>query len=205
MPGGDDEGMSIRRVLLSVAVLCVALVATLAVSASAASRKNVELKIGDAVDVLGTKVACFAVKSSGKDGVGCVLWGKGKPLAGSFTVGLAVDGTAVLSKLKPDGSSQQIFKRKPARAAKVYRLGVGDVFGLQVTSKIALGCKIIDVADGAVAPIYQGVKVSCYLATATSPVPNGLGVSISDKFAGVFQFDAKGNVMSNGIVRAQPK
>ena len=146
--------------------------------------------------------------SNGKDGVGCVLWGKDKPLAGSFSVGLAVDGTAVLSKLKPDGSAQQIFKRKPAargRAARVYRLGAGDVFGLQVTSKIALGCKIINVADASVAPVYQGVKVSCYRATAESPLPSSLGVSISDKFAGVFQFDSKGAVTSNGIMRKQPK
>ncbi|HVN60673.1 MAG TPA: hypothetical protein VMT59_05385 [Gaiellaceae bacterium] len=199
--------MHIRRVLLPVALFSVAL-AVLSVSASAASQKSVQLKIGDAVDVLGTRVACFAVRSSGKDGVGCLLWGKDKPLAGSYSVGLAVDGTAVLSKIKADGSSQQIFKRKPAarsRAAKVYRVNVGDVFGLQITSKIALGCKVINVADASAAPVYQGVKVSCYRATAESPLPSSLGVSISDKFAGVFQFDSKGAVSSNGIMRTQPK
>ena len=167
-----------------------------------------QLKIGDAVDVVGTRVACFAVNSSGKDGVGCVIWGKDKPLPGSYTVGLAVDGTAALSQVNADGSSQRIFKRKPqvlGRAAKVYRLGVGDVFGLQISSKIALGCKVINVADASVGPVYQGVKVTCYRATADSPLPNSLGVSISDKFAGVFQFDAKGAVMSNGIIRIQPK
>ncbi len=200
--------MRIMRVLLSVALLSVALVTVLSVSASAASQKAVQLKIGDAVDVVGTRVACFAVKSNGKNGVGCVIWGKDKPLPGSYTVGLAVDGTAVLTKIKPDGSAQQIFKRKPqvrGRAAKVYRVNVGDLFGFQITSKIALGCKVIDVADGSVAPVYQGVKVSCYLATADSPLPNSLGISISDKFAGVFQFDAKGAVTSKGIMRTQPK
>jgi hypothetical protein len=200
--------MGIRRVLVTVALLSVALVTVLAVSASAASQKNVQLKVGDAVDVLGTRVACFAVHSNGKDGVGCLIWGKNKPLVGSYSVGLAVDGTAVLSKIKPDGSAQRIFKRTPqvhARAAKVYRLTVGDVFGLQITSKIALGCKVINVADASVAPIYQGVKVTCYRATAASPLPNSLGVSISDKFAGVFGFDAKGAVTSAGIIRAQPK
>ena len=201
--------MHIRRVLLVVALFSLALVAVFSMSASAASQKTVQLKIGDAVDVVGTRVACFAVKSNGKDGVGCVIWGNSKPLPGSYSVGLAVDGTAVLSKLKPDGSAQQIFKRKPAAsgraAGKVYRLGAGDVFGLQITSKIALGCKVINVADASVAPVYQGVKVSCYRATAESPLPNSLGVSISDKFAGVFQFDAHGAVTSNGIMRTQPK
>ena len=200
--------MHIRRVLLVVALFSVALVTVLSVSASAASQKSVQLKIGDAVDVVGTRVACFAVKSSGKDGVGCLIWGKDKPLAGSYSVGLAVDGTAVLSTIKADGSTQQIFKRKPAvrgRAAKVYRVNVGDLFGLQITSTIALGCKVIKVADASVAPVYQGVKVSCYRATAESPLPDSLGVSISDKFAGVFQFDAKGAVTSNGIMRTQPK
>jgi len=199
--------MHIRRVLLPVALLSVAL-AVLSVGASAASQKSVQLKIGDAVDVLNTRVACFAVHSNGKDGVGCVIWGNSKPLPGSYSVGLAVDGTAVLSKLKPDGSAQQIFKRRPAargRAAKVYRVDVGDVFGLQITSKIALGCKVINVDDPSAAPVYRGIKVSCYRATAESPLPNSLGVSISDKFAGVFQFDSKGAVSSNGIMRTQPK
>ena len=200
--------MGIRRVLLFVALISVALVAVFAVSASAAAQKTVQLKIGDAVDVLGTRVACFAVKSNGKDGVGCVIWGKGKPLAGSFTVGLAVDGTAVLSKLEADGSAHQIFKRKPqerGRTAKVYRLGVGDLFGFQIDSKIALGCRVIEVTEGSVAPIYRGVKVSCWRATSDTPLPNSLGISISDKFAGVFQFDADGAVRPNGLVRAQPK
>jgi len=200
--------MVFRRVVLFGALLSAALVTVLTVSASAASQKSVQLKLGDAVDVVGTRVACFAVKSNGKDGVACVIWGKGKPLVGSYTVGLAVDGTAVLGKIKPDGSSQQIFKRRlesRSRSAKVYKLGVGDVFGLQITSKIALGCKVINVADPSVGPIYQGVKVSCYRATADNPLPNTLGVSISDKFAGAFQFDAKGGVSSNGIIRAQPK
>ena len=200
--------MGIRRALLLGALLSAALAAAFVVSASAASQKTVQLKIGDAVDVVGTRVACFALKSSGKDGIGCVIWGKGKPLPGSFTVGLAVDGTAVLTKLNADGSAQQIFKRKPqtrARTAKVYKLGVGDLFGFQITSKIALGCRVLDITDKSVAPIYRGVKVSCWRATSDTPLPNSLGVSISDKFAGVFQFDAKGNVRSNGIVRPQPK
>ena len=109
--------MAIRRVLLTLALLSLAFVTVLAVGASAASQKTVQLKIGDAVDLVGTRVACFAVKSNGKDGIGCVIWGKDKPLVGSYSVGLAVDGTAVLSKLKADGSAQQIFKRKPQARA----------------------------------------------------------------------------------------
>ena len=63
---------------------------------------------------------------------------------------------------------------------------------------------MLNVTETSVAPIYRGVKVSCWLAT-DNPLPNSLGVSISDKFGGVFQFDADGGVSSNGIVRAQPK
>jgi hypothetical protein len=55
-----------------------------------------------------------------------------------------------------------------------------------------------------VGPIYRGVKVSCWRATATSPLPSTYGLSISDKMAGVFRFDAKGRVTTWGVMRRQP-
>lgn len=193
----------------SLAAAACALVVLTAGPATAASRRTVELRIGDAVDVSGTRIACFALSPGGKRGVGCALWAKGKPVDRSFTVGLAVDGTAILSRLNADGSRFDVFKRRlqgrGASAGKIYRLGIGDLFGLQIDSRVALGCRIIKVTDADLAAIYRGVKVSCWRATATKPLPRTYGVSISDKFAGVFAFDAKSRIVSKGIVRRQPR
>ncbi len=200
--------MKRRTALVSMLVLtALAFSVSATTPAGASSQGTVRLKIGDAVDVLGTKIACFAIKSNGKNGVGCVLWGADKPLVGSYGAGLAVDGTAIVNRIKPDGTSATVFKRKlqsAARTQKVYKLRVGDVFGFPIDSTVNLGCKILNITDSTVAPIYRGVKVSCWLATETAPVPSSWGMSISDKFAGVFQFDAKGNVSPRGSMKRQP-
>ena len=171
---------------------------------TAATQRTVVLKIGDAVDVAGTKVACFAMTSSGKNGMACLLWGNGKPLVQTYGVGLAVDGTAVVKKIKADGSSTDIFKRRLKRASKVYRLGVGNTFGFAINQRVALGCRVLNITNRSLAPVYRGVKVSCWRATATKPLPHTYGISISNKFAGVFAFDAKSRVGKDAIVKRQP-
>lgn len=174
-------------------------------SAGAATRASYPLKLGDAVDVVGTKIACYAITSNKKDGMACVLVGtSGKPVTGSYGAGLAVDGTAVITHLKADGSGDQVFKRKLAASTTVYRVHADDVFGFQISSTVSLGCRVINVTSSLAEPVYQGVKVSCWRATATSPLPNTYGVSISDKMAGVFRFDAKGNTTSWGVLHRQP-
>lgn len=186
------------------AVVLVAVVLAAAGAAGAGTTKTVELKIGDAVDVVGTKIACFAIRSNGRAGVACVLWKGSDPAVGSYGVGLAVDGTVSLNRIGRNGTATTIFKRRPAAAHRVYKLRVGDVFGLQITDEIALGCHVIDVTSTSVAPVYRGPKVSCWRATATAPLPATDGVSISDKMAGVFRFDAQGRVSKWGIMRRQP-
>ena len=76
------------------AMVVVALVvaAVQVAGASAAAKKSIPLKVGDAIDVVGTKIACFAINSSAKDGIACVLWKSSKAMTGSYGVGLAVDG-----------------------------------------------------------------------------------------------------------------
>lgn len=190
------------------AALTFAVVTTCAATAAAAPAATIRLSIGDAVDVVGTKIACFALTSSGKDGVGCVLWSGKKPIAGTFGVGLAVDGTAVVNRVKPDGTAQRIFKRRlqsHARAVKVYRVRVGDVFGFPIDNTRSLACRVINVTDKNLAAFYRGVKVSCWRATATAPLPRSYGVSISDSFAGAFAFDANGKLEPSGFLRRQPR
>lgn len=190
-----------KRALIVVALL---VAAAQVAGANAASRKSIPLKIGDAIDVAGTKIACFAITSNSKDGIGCVLWKSGKPMTGSYGAGLAVDGTVTLTKLKADGTGAPVFKRRPQARQTVYKAAVGDLFGWQIDSKVSLGCRVLNVTSTLVGAVYRGVKVSCWRATATAPLPGTYGVSISDKMAGVFRFDAKGRVTSWGVMRRQP-
>jgi hypothetical protein len=187
---------------LVVAALVVA--AAQVAGANAAPQTSILLKVGDAIDVVGTKIACFAINSSSKDGVACVLLKSSKPMIGSYGVGLAVDGTVTLNKLKADGTGAPVFKRKPQARHTVYKARVGDLFGLQIDSTTSLGCRVLNVTSTLAGPVYRGVKVSCWRATATAPLPGTYGVSISDKMAGVFRFDAQSRVTSWGVMRRQP-
>ena len=173
-------------------------------SAGAAQAKSIPLKVGDAVDVAGTGIACFAITSNGRDGMACVLWKGSKPKTGTYGVGMAVDGTVSLTHIDKNGSGTPVFKRRPSAAHAVHKVKVGDAFGMQIDAKIALGCHVIDVTSTSVQPVYRGVKVSCWRATATDPLPKTYGVSISDKMAGVFRFDADGRVTTWGVMRRQP-
>lgn len=166
--------------------------------------RNVALSIGDVVTVRGTHIACYAISSNGKDGIACVLLAGGKPKSGTYGAGLAEDGTAVLTKLKADGTAQQVWKRKPQTRSKQYALAVGDEFGMQLTSKVALGCQVINVTSTLVGPLYRGVKVSCFRATTVKPLGNAWGISISDRFAGSFWLDSYGRLTTKGVVRKQP-
>ena len=196
-----------RRLLLLVPL---AAAAAVSLPGGAGAGTAIKLKIGDAVDVLNTRVACYALTSNGKDGIGCLLiTNAGSPIAGSYTVGLAVDGTAVLNKVNADGSSSHVFKKRlpaahSAAAGAVYRVRPGESFGLPVSGNVAIGCKVLDVTSTSVAPVFRGIKVSCWYATATAPVPNTYGVSISDKMAGVFRFTSSGTIGSWGLMRQQP-
>lgn len=190
-----------KRALVVVALVVAAVQVA---AASAESRKSIPLKVGDAIDVVGTKIACFAITSNSKDGIACVPWKSSKPVTGSFGAGLAVDGSVTLTKIKADGTGAPVFKRKPQARHTVYKAGVGDLFGWQIDSQVSLGCRVLNVTSTLVGPLYRGVKVSCWRATATTPLPGTYGVSISDKMAGVFRFDAKGRVTSWGVMRRQP-
>jgi len=195
---------------LRIAAVVVALAAVLVTSASATSQKAVKLKTGDVVGVTGTHIACIAATSSGKRGIACLLLANGKPVANSYGALLLVDGTAVVSKLKANGSSQDLFARKPqsaTRSTTVYAVKPNDVFGFVISSKLQIGCKVLNVTAKSTPATYRGVRVTCWRATAASkPVGRSYFTSISDKFVVVAQFDAKGNVTSSAplVNKSQP-
>ena len=189
-----------RRLAVAVA----AFAAVVAVPAAAAPLTSIPLKIGDAVDVVGTPLACFAITSNNKNGLACVLWKGSNPRTGTYGVGLAVDGTASIDKLKADGSGQTVFKRKLQAARTVYKAHVGDLFGFQISNDVSIGCEVIDVTSSAVGQLYRGVKVTCLRSNGTTGIPGSYFVSVSAKFAGVGRFDAKGAISSWGVVKRQP-
>jgi hypothetical protein len=185
-------------------LVCLLVGVVVTATASATSQRSITLKLGDAVDVTGTPVACFAVKSNGKAGMGCLLWTKDHATANAYGVGLAEDGTAIINRIHTDGSGSTIWKRRLQTAATVYRVGVGDEFGLVLATGIDLGCRVINVTTTTLPARYRGVKVSCWRAKGNAPLPKTYGVSLSAKLAGVFRFDATGNVTSWGVERLQP-
>jgi hypothetical protein len=217
-----------RRRLSPHAITAVSALATLALAivgaaagagaaGSATTPAAQKLAIGDAIDVKGTRIACYAIVSNRKPGIGCVLIGGSSPIAGSYGVGMATDGTAVMTRINANGTATQIVKRTPqaagasgaagaARAARshVYAGVPGAAFGLPIDATHVLGCRIIDVRPGQAAPLFQGIKISCWRATSTLPVANSDGVEISDRFAAVFRFDGKGNVTATIAMKQQP-
>jgi hypothetical protein len=195
----DAEAMG-RRLVVAVA----AFAALAATPVAAAPTRSIQLKIGDAVDVVGTPIACFAITSNHKNGMACVLWKGSNPKIGSYGVGLAVEGTASVERIKADGSGQTVFKRKLQAANTVYKLHVGDLFGWQVSNDLSLGCEVINVSSNAVEPLFRGVKVTCLRSNGTTGIPNSYFVSVSSKFAGVGKFDAKGQISTWGFVKHQP-
>jgi hypothetical protein len=186
--------------------LAAILVASSVASATAVAARTIELQIGDSVLVAGTPIECVAARSDGKNGIGCVLVRNGQPLVGTFATGLAVDGTAVVDRIGKNASTVVIERgmRRARTAATVYTASVNDVFGIVVTRTVNLGCKVIDVTSTAYAPLYRGLKVSCWRATRTESLPLTWATSLSVKFAGVFKFDAHGNPTATGVLRVQP-
>lgn len=214
--------MSRRMVLSALATAAVALVAATTAGAGGAAgyKPAVKLAIGDEVDIKNTDIACLALRSNNKNGILCVLWGKDSPRPGTFAVGIAVDGTVVVSQVQADGTPKQLLKRTPqlhrartgsagattaaAARGKAYTAVPGDSFGLPIDKKHLIGCRVVLVKPAEAAPLYQGIKVACWRADQNAPLPSTDGVQISERFAMAFSFDAKGEYAKSLILRKQP-
>jgi len=197
--------MTTRLLIVALASLALGLPA----GAGAISTPLTPLKIGDAVDILNTNVACYAVHSDGKDGIGCVILKGSNIKTGSYGVGIAVDGTAVVNKVKADGSSTHVFKKRlPASrsaSAKVYPMKPGQGFGIPVKGDKIIACEVVNVTSTAVEPFLRGIKVTCHFSTSVTSVANTYVVAISDRFAGVFKITPQHTASTWGIVKQQPK
>ena len=187
-----------------------ALVAGTAAAAPAASTSTRPLAIGDTITVTGTRVVCFALVSSGKNGVACVLFDKQtEPIRGTYGVGMAVDGTTILNQITADGTPKIVVKRKPQaaarRSARVYAAAPGDVYLLPIDATHKLACKVTDVKPGQAVPLYRGIKIACWRIVRTGlPVPSSDAIQISDRMAAIVHADTKGVFGSTVLVKRQP-
>jgi len=186
------------------AVACAALAVFAVAPAAAAPVSSIQLKIGDAVDVVGTPMACYALTSNNKNGMACVILKGNAVRTGTYAVGLAVDGTASLQKIKADGSGQTIFKRKLQAERTVYKAHAGDIFGFQVTGSLSIACEVINIASTSVEPVLRGIRVVCLRSNGKTALPNSYFVDISAKFASVSKWDAKSEQSPWAIIKKQP-
>lgn len=194
------------------AALCTlaAVLAAGTVAATAATASTRPLAIGDGIFVKGTSIVCFALRSNGKDGIGCVPVDKTtKPISGTYGVGIAVDGTTIINQVKADGTSKTILRRKPQaatrRSSRTYTALPGDVFLLPIDPTHKLACRVTSVKPGQAAVLYQGVKIACWRILRTGfPVPNSDAVQISDRMAAIVRADATGVFNRTVLVRKQP-
>jgi hypothetical protein len=195
---------------ISAVAAVAALAAGTATAAPAVTASTRPLAIGDTITVKGTSVICLALVSSGKSGVGCVLFdSKTEPIRGTYGVGMAVDGTTVITEVTAGGNQKVVLKRKPQarvrRSAREYVAVPGDVYLLPIDANHKLACKITAVKPGQAIRLYQGIKIACWRIVRTGlPVPSSDAIQISDRMAAIVHSDAKGVFGSTVLVKKQP-
>ncbi len=189
----DADTAAVKRLLLVPLVL-----AALAL-AGPASARTVEIRLGDTVDVAGTKLLCVAAESSGIKGIGCYEANAKGFVPGTYGAALGEDGRVAVHKVNAKGQPVRIYRKLASRAGRTFKLRAGDAFYAQGTR---VACEIINAKN--VPAAYRGIKVTCYIGTGTGFKPSSLGVSVSDKFAGVFRIDKNARVSSDLFVRRQP-
>lgn len=195
-----------RRLSLVLAVLAgLALAAPSLAGARSAGEPDQTVRIGDLVDVAGTKVGCFAAREDGKVGIVCAHLDRNGPVPKTYAAAIRGDGAVYGYVITAARKPRRIFERTPQVAAaslvlagggRTYELGVGKTFTLAGTR---LACQIVNVTSG-VADVYKGIKVGCFKAT-----PGGYGIAVSDRFAGIFKFKRNGEAGANVFVKLQPR
>jgi hypothetical protein len=195
-----------RRLRLALVVLAgIALAAPAHAAARTTGDIDQTIRVGDLVDVVGTKVGCFAARASGKVGIVCAHLDRNGPIPKTYAAAIRVDGAVYGYVITAGREPKRIFERMPQVAesplvldgdGRTYELGVGKTFALAGTR---LACQIVNVTSG-VAPVYKGIKVGCFRAT-----PGGYGIAVSDRFAGIFRFKRNGEAGANVFVKLQPR
>jgi hypothetical protein len=177
------------------ASLILALAGALALVPGAAAL-TIQMAAGDTVDVVGTKLACFFIPSKTVQGIGCYQSSNKGLTVGTYGVAISQTGDTIVTRVNAKGAPITLWgsrKKASARghATRYFSLTKGDSFGFRIAG-IDTGCTILDLFPKGDAR-YQGRRVVCFRSKKTKPLPNSYGVVVSNKFAGSFRFDAKGN------------
>jgi hypothetical protein len=177
-----------RRVILTTAAAAV-VSAVMAATSGAVATKAVTLKLGDEFAVLKTHIICTAQISRtlvrGRKLIGCAFADRNGPVPKTYAVGLAVNGEAVLARVKADGTPQVVTRRKLSiarrEAAKLYKLSPGDTV---IVSGTPLACSI-NTSKG------KPILVSCFLFDfkKNNARPNSYGIAITEGGAFLIRFD----------------
>jgi hypothetical protein len=172
------------RILVAAATLALAL----AGGAGASSRAVYTVKLGDTIEVLGSRILCTVQKGSrilpGKTLIGCVEATSKGPVVGSYAVALATNGAVAMAKVKANGEPLVVLKRTPSAVgavrSRVLSVRVGDAFLLGGS---AVACSINQPTGGS-------LTASCFLARSGTLVPNSYAVGITDLYAFVSRVDS---------------
>lgn len=194
-----------RRLSLALVALGLALTVPALAGARPVGSPDQTIRIGDLVDVVGTKVGCFAAREDGKVGIVCAHLDRNGPIPKTYAAAIRSDGAVYGYVISTKREPRRIFGRTPQLATaplaldgggRTYQLGVGRTFALAGTR---LACQVLNVTSG-VPDIYKGIKVGCFKAT-----PGGYGIAVSDRFAGIFKFRRNGDAGANVFVKLQPR
>jgi hypothetical protein len=195
-----------RRLGIVLVVLAVlALAAPSLAAAGPAGAPDRTIRVGDLVDVVGTKVGCVAAREDGKVGIVCAHLDRNGPIPRTYAAAIRGDGAVYGYVITARREPKRIFSRTVQVAAspltvggdgRTFSLGTGTTFALAGTR---LACQILNVTSG-VPDLYRGIKVGCFKAT-----PGGYGIAVSDRFAGIFRFKRNGEAGPNVFVKLQPR
>lgn len=175
-----------RSPLLVAACACVVSLVFAGGTAASSRGPVITIKLGDQIDVLGTRVLCLAQVGKnlfkGKKLVSCYKLSGSSAQIGAYAPALAADGEIGVAKLTKSGGTL-VFRRKPAglgAANKVIRAKIGDTLALQGTD---VACAVSKAATGA-------PYLSCFTVSASGGKTGSYSFSISDAVVAVTQFTA---------------
>src|SRR5579863_1536563 len=95
----------------------------------------VQLKVGDSVDVTGTKIGCFTEISVGKRAITCELTTTHGPIKNTYGIGINAKGDTIVTKVNSNATvAKTVWAARGTASARMqeatyYELRTGDTFG----------------------------------------------------------------------------
>ena len=162
----------------------------------AAAPPVLEIGSGDTLRIAGSRVACAVTANGAKTGILCLLLATSTlPLPGSYAVGLAEDGEAILVGYDKRGRGALVtrFTQSRARAARIIGARLGGIYRVRDTDIVC-----------AVATTRRPAGITCFMAGPSGRVVGSAGIAIGDGVvARIFRVTTRTKVRSL-IQRSQP-